>query len=422
MDRTSNRAALKIALIYIVLGTLWVVLSDSLTSTLAGDNVKLYEYLQRFKAWFFIAITGVILYVLVFQQTRTLLMKDEQLLSSEQHYQSLFMYNPDAVFELDTSGTILAINPEGQRLLGYENADIIGTKYHNIIAKEELEEVQKFFKYVLAGEPQQFDATILNRAGHRVLLRCTVIPIIVHQELKGVFGVARDITQIKQHEEAMIASEKLSIIGQLAASVAHEIRNPLTSLRGFVQLMQTTRELNDNHLHIMINEIDRINLIVSEMLVLGKEQKVDYSPHSVIGIVNSVYMLMKAEGNLHNIQLRLSGDQKDGRKVICNPNQLKQVFINLIKNSMEAMPDGGDIIMNIKYTPDKAEIAVIDNGAGISEKRLEKLGEPFYSTKEKGTGLGLAVSNRIIDQHDGTITFDSKVGIGTTVTVTLPIV
>lgn len=245
---------------------------------------------------------------------------------------------------------------------------------------------------------------------------------MVKGKVEGIFGIVRDITDLKKNEELIIKSEKLSIIGQLAAGVAHEVRNPLTSLKGFIQLLQTTKEVNDEHLEIMSAEIDRMNLIVSELLILGKQQAVHFQMKGLKDMLKHVSTLMETQAVLNDITITPHFDESNDYPLICEPNQIKQVFINIIKNAIESMPNGGKVNIEVLHDQNNVKVAVIDQGIGMERERIEHLGEPFYSTKEKGTGLGLMISYKIIERHHGKITIDSKKGKGTTVTVTLPLV
>lgn len=221
-------------------------------------------------------------------------------------------------------------------------------------------------------------------------------------------------------EELLRRSEKLTTVGQLAAGVAHEIRNPLTTLRGFLQMQQHSKTVNPLHTDIMLSELDRINLIVSEFLILAKPQAVNFQIKDVRFTLGDVVSLLDSEAHLHNIEFSVHFSL-EAILVHCEENQLKQVFINILKNAMEAMPSGGQIkLMLYSDEPHLAVIRVIDEGEGISQERMQKLGEPFYTNKEKGTGLGLMISQRIIEAHKGCLQIESEVGKGTVVTITLP--
>lgn len=214
-------------------------------------------------------------------------------------------------------------------------------------------------------------------------------------------------------------SEKLSLAGQMAAGIAHEIRNPLTVLSGFLQLMKTD-EKNKKNLNVMMSEIERINQIVTEFLVLSKPTSMHYEYHELKELLEEVLTLFQQQMEEMGIQTFL---ETEGHipKVYCERNQLKQVLINLLKNAIEAMENGGIITISlIRYGKDRVRIHIRDEGDGISNEDLAKLGDPFFTTKEEGTGLGLMVSRKIIDQHGGSLNFFSHKGVGTTVRIELP--
>ncbi|MFY4776394.1 ATP-binding protein [Metabacillus sp. RGM 3146] len=424
----SHKIALKISLIYIAIGILWIFFSDGISMVLASNQLQLYNIYQHSKGWLFIVLTGIVLYVLIFQRTRKLLLsrdalmkKEEELKRSKEHYQSLYSNNPDAVFELDKLGRIVKLNLEGEKMIGYEQSDIKGLKVSGFIIAEEMEASRKAYQEVLSGKPQKFEVTILNRTNEKLILRCSLLPIVVREEVRGVFGIARDITEFRKNEELMIVSEKMSVIGQLAAAVAHEIRNPLTSLKGFVQLMHMTKEVDENHLDIMMSEIDRINLISGEMLILGKKQEVHFQKENLSEVLRQVIVLLEAQAHLDDVSLHYKKEYSENAFVFCDANQLKQVFLNLIKNGIEAIEKNGVITIGLRFEENNAVIELQDNGTGIESELMEMLGEPFYSTKDKGTGLGLAVCFTIIARHKGTIHFDSEKGKGTKVTIVLPL-
>lgn len=237
----------------------------------------------------------------------------------------------------------------------------------------------------------------------------------------GVYAIVRDITEVRREEELMVLSEKLSVIGHLAAAVAHEIRNPLTSLKGFVQLMDITKEVNPLHSDIMLKEIDRINIISSELLILGKKQDVAFRRIDLADSVQQVFTLMKAETNLNNIEMVLRIKTAEPISIMADSIELKQLFINIVKNSIEAIDENGEIDISLQIINDNAVISISDNGSGMVPERLERIGEPFYSTKEKGTGIGLAICRKIVHRLDGELDFESEVNKGTTVTIRIPL-
>ncbi|MBL0385194.1 GAF domain-containing protein [Tumebacillus sp. ITR2] len=230
------------------------------------------------------------------------------------------------------------------------------------------------------------------------------------------------IAERQQSEELLQKKDKLALVGQLAAGVAHEIRNPLASITGFVQLMQEG-VINSRYLEIMKSELDRIELIISEFLVLAKPQAVRFAPCDLSQLLQNVVVLIESQATLNNVRI-VTDLSPNLPRILGKENQLKQLFINIFKNAIEAMTHAPDAVLHIGVQPserqDALSIHITDNGCGISPDRLAKLGEPFYTTKEKGTGLGMMVSYKIVADHQGNIEIFSEQGQGTRVTVTFP--
>ena len=416
----ARKIAAKVTVFYVVIGGFWIFCTDYFSMLLSKSNLQLYALFQQYKGWLFIFITGVILYVAIFSLTSRLLSSRNEFRVKDEQYRSLFNHNPDAVAELDLKGNLIALNPTGVNILGLEPFDFYG-KSALLMLQDEKENAKKSFYRTLSGLSSMFETTIINHKAENRLLRCKVLPSVINGEMKGVYVIARDITDLRRDEELMIMSEKLSVIGHLAAAVAHEIRNPLTSLKGFIQLLISTREINDVHLDIMLKEIERINIISSEMLVLGTKQAVNFSNQDIRTSIHEVLTLMKAQANFNEIKLDYRENVTDEVPVLIDNIQMKQVLINLIKNSLEAINESGRIMLILNKTERDAIIIVSDDGIGMEPERLERIGEPFYSTKEKGTGIGLAVCQKIIHRHHGQISFQSKKNEGTTVTISIPL-
>ena len=379
-----------------------------------------YAMFQKSKGWIYIFLTGFILYGIIVYWTEKLLDSQKELQVTYEQYQSLFMQNPDAVLELNLEGRIVAVNPQAEKLFEY-NEEFLKDKCADILLSlDEVDKVTAYFNQVLNKETVKFETTYHDLKNEIKIVRCSLFPIIVQKEIIGVYAVVRDITDLRREEELMIMSEKTSVIGHLAASVAHEIRNPLTSVKGFIQLMQSTKKLDDRYLEIVLQEIDRINTITSEMLILGKNQEVSYQPLDIRESIHQVLMLMKAQTNLNNIEV-FYNEINEPVMLMANDAQMKQVFINIIKNSIEAIGERGKINIDVRIAENDAVLTIADNGIGMDPERLERIGELFYSTKEKGTGIGLAVCQRIIHRHDGEISFKSEKNKGTIVTIRIPL-
>ncbi len=346
---------------------------------------------------------------------------EQHLLQSQQQYKSLFDYNPDPVLMMDIDGVITNINPRFESVTCWRFDDIIGVPIMDVLASSnEKEKLHQSLAEVIENKTgiTHGDIRILTKHKETVLLAFTLVPMLINDQIIGVIGYAQDVTLIRETEEVLRKTEKLSVVGELAASVAHEVRNPLTSLIGFVQLLKSNELEYQHYYSIMLSELDRINLIVSELLVLAKPQDMKFSEHNIVILMNDVVTLLKPEANLNGTSISIKGNESIPI-IRCEANQLKQVFINIIKNSIEASATSVSIEFSI--ASDQVTVNVKDNGQGIEKARIKHLGEPFYSSKEKGTGLGLTVSSRIIETHRGNITFESTLGKGTEVHLRLPI-
>lgn len=348
--------------------------------------------------------------------------KKTDMLRKEQHYESLYKYNPDAVFSFDLKGNYLSVNPATERLVGYTEDELLKMTFVPLIPAAELDKTRKFFAEAAKGVTQHYETRVHHKNGKILDVKVTNMPIIVNNEPVGVYGVARDITQENKNEALLVESEKLNAIGQLAASIAHEIRNPLTSLKGFIQLIEMKLPgVNKEYFNIMMEELGRIELITSELLLLAKPQGLKFKSEQVNKIIENVVLLLHSQALINGIEI-ITENLTCLPGMLCIGQQLKQVFINLIKNAMEAMPDGG-VIQIIASMPSASLmlIQVIDQGKGIPQELIAKIGSPFYTTKENGTGLGMMTTMKIIQSHGGKLNISSVEGQGTMIDVYLPV-
>jgi two-component system sporulation sensor kinase A len=227
------------------------------------------------------------------------------------------------------------------------------------------------------------------------------------------------MTERIKAEEMYRLSDKMNAVGQMAAGLAHEIRNPLTAIKGFVQLAEWQLPQKSEYFSIIKSEIERIDSITSEMLMLAKPNPSKIRMVDLSGVMKAVHSLLESQAILAGVEIVFEpGDS--AAWVHCDENQIKQVFVNLIKNAIEAMKTGGRITIATRCKNGWVYAEVRDEGCGIPEDLLARIGQPFFTTKEKGTGLGLMVSYKIIENHRGAITVASRKDAGTTFTVRLP--
>lgn len=242
------------------------------------------------------------------------------------------------------------------------------------------------------------------------------------KKIAGSFVVIDEITRQNRVETDMARTEKLAMVGQLAAGAAHEIRNPLTSVRGFIQLLR--KELLNTpkaeYIDIIITEIDRVNSIVSDFLKLAKPATPRWAACHVEELFNEIRVLIDSEAFLKNVEvIEEIGPLPE---IMIDKEQVKQVLINIMQNSFDAMPQGGELTIRVVAEPEvgAVKISIQDSGCGMDREIVDRIFKPFYTTKETGTGLGLSVSLQIIENHGGRIEVDSAPGRGTTTNIYLP--
>ncbi|MGO4887552.1 ATP-binding protein [Anaerobacillus sp. MEB173] len=411
----------KILFLYILLGFFWMVVTDYIVEQYA--SIEWIMTFQRIKGVIYVLLTTCFFYF-VLKKIEELNDTKEQ----EQKLSTLINSMVDFVNFKDGEGRWLEINDFGLKLFQLENVDYRGK------TDSELAEYTSFYKEALIycensdeiawqnGKITRCEEVIPMPNGTSKFFDTIKVPLF-HEDgsRKGLVVIGRDITDRVQAEEQLRKREKLSIVGELAASVGHEIRNPLTSIKGFLQLLQKKENNNKTYYDLMLNELERIDHIVGELLMLAKPQKIHFSTFDVKEILKDVVSLLQTQANMNNIILYYDFDVNEEFFIKCEKNMLKQLFINLVKNAIEASSDKGKVWINLKKKPEKIIITVEDEGTGIPEHFLKRLGEPFYSSKEKGTGLGLTVSHKIVEQHKGNIHFQSREGVGTKVEVELPV-
>ncbi|OOE14092.1 PAS domain S-box protein [Fictibacillus arsenicus] len=340
------------------------------------------------------------------------------LLESEERFRQ-FAENAKDVFWMEDYKTrnLIYVSKAYQKIWDIEYTETFSSVFTNIYPDDQ-SEVQGFINSIAGGE-SQIEYRIQSKNRKVRWIRTRAFPITNDiGEVYRIAGISEDITELKEKEELLRKSDKLTVVGELAAGIAHEIRNPLTSIKGFVQLMK--QDMDDLHSEIILSEMDRIESIITEFLVLAKpHQDTVFQHRNVNDFIRQTITLLDSEANLNNVQFKTM--LKDVPQILCEGNQIKQVIINVIKNAIESMLCGGTITVETgTFDESYVFIKVTDEGSGISEERLARLGEPFYSNKEKGIGLGLMVSLKIIENHHGNITFESMLDVGTTVTVLLP--
>ncbi|MBM7645648.1 two-component system sporulation sensor kinase A [Scopulibacillus daqui] len=346
---------------------------------------------------------------------------EEEIQDSEKKYRLLVEHSQDTIGIMTFDGHWIYINNGAKRLFGVTRpGEVIGKSLFDYAHKDDHERLTETLSIIKeTNEPIEVrDLSILRTDRETRQVEVKFIPTN-YKSSHTLQVVMRDITKRKKADELLQQAEKLTVVGQLAAGIAHEIRNPLTAIKGFTQLLESSTE--NRYIRVILQELDNIENIVSDLLVLAKPQVTQTEKTDIIYLLNRTITLLNAQAIMKNIEI-VTDYEVEFLEIECEPDQLKQVFINIIKNALEAMENKGKkIYIKQRFIrEDRILIRIIDEGVGIPQERLEKIGEPFYSTKEKGTGLGLMICQKIIQSHRGTMKIKSVLQKGTTVDITLP--
>lgn len=215
--------------------------------------------------------------------------------------------------------------------------------------------------------------------------------------------ITKNIVNARKLEKEILRLDRLNMVGQMAANVAHEIRNPLTSVRGYLQRMQIKNNycISKEHCDLMLEELDRTNLIITEYLLLAKEKVSHRKILCLNSIINALYPLLYTNATAANSSIRLFLEEIPTLNL--DENEIRQLLLNFVNNGLDAMPSGGTILIRTFITENKVVLSVSDQGTGIPPKLMEKLGTPFFTTKTEGTGLGLPICYRIAFRHNASI-------------------
>lgn len=344
---------------------------------------------------------------------------EQKLRQSEKHFREIFeglnvgllLWRKDKVFDINKAGAkILLRSKKKIREMGLR-------QLWNTISDDHVG-LEKMLKKLQTKKMVEETLGVKFRNGTTKYIKFSTKKHAVNDLNLTIF---RDVTEDLEMEEKLRKSDTLSVVGELAAGIAHEIRNPMTALKGFIQLLQgSVKEDFSNYFTIITSELKRIDSIITEFLMLAKPQVIQYEEKDINHIVQETVDLLRAESVLYDVVLETSYFN-DRLYLYCEPNQLKQVFINIMKNALESMSHGGKVTIKTDLVEEEyIKVSIQDEGVGIPEEKLKKLGEPFYTTKDRGTGLGLMISFKIIEEHKGRIEVESELGVGTTFSVYLP--
>ncbi len=361
------------------------------------------------------------------QMTKNLKASREELRRMYDFRRNLIERSIDGIVASDKKGNIVIFNEGAEKIFQYASEEVIGKMDvaalyppgHAAKIREDLYSDE----YGGPGKLANYEATILNKSGREVPVWISASIIYEYGKVLGNVVFFRDLTERKALEKRVLQSARLATIGQGVAYISHEVKNPLTVIGGFAK--QVLRKIdqdgkNKKKLEIIINETRRLEEFVSGVSGFTKLSKPEKRITSINKVIEEVCTLLDYELEKHHVTVTKFIDSGIPEASF-DPKQIKQVLINIVRNAVEAMVDGGELSIEAFRKGDTIQVRISDTGKGIFPESLKEIFDPFVTTKPKGTGIGLAISREIIDSHNGNIEIQSTVGEGTICTITLPV-
>jgi signal transduction histidine kinase len=332
-------------------------------------------------------------------------------------YQFLDVF-PVGILGLSQTGEILLRNYSVKLLTGIETQGLKDIKDMNCFTESQLEWL--IHQIQQPGPNREMQVQIKTTTGIKMLLISVNVPFDQDPDLPSAYVLIQDQTKEKSMGALLQQQDKIEKMNQLSAGVVHELKNPLSSIKGYIQMLD--RRLDDPSfvklaMSVLPVEIDRLIVMVESMLNYAKPNALKKELFNLKKLVEDVSRFFKIEMSSHRIQLKT---ELEDTLVFSSVNGIRQVLINVLFNAVEAMPAGGIIDISLKQEGSCILLLVHDNGSGMTQDQLERLLEPYYTTKENGSGMGIPVSNQIISELGGQLRFESILGAGTTVIIEIP--
>ncbi len=325
----------------------------------------------------------------------------------------------NGLISVDELSAITTINQMASQIIGIDESRAEGQHISDVLKSDD-SSIQK----LLTNNEPIFEQEVICQCSEG-LIPLSVSSSQLKDETGKVIGaviIIRDMREIKELQEKVRRAERLASLGRLAAGIAHEIRNPLSSIRGFAHYFQgkfdpETKDVK--YAKAMIGEIDRLNRIIEALLDFARPAEPELQPCSIEDVLNHVLQLVQTDVNAKEVKV-VTDIEGDVPNVMLDRDQMIQALLNILLNAVNAVDKGGEISISIYTEMDTLQIAISDTGSGIPPEDLPRVFDPFFTTRKDGTGLGLAIVHRIIENHDGEIGVESKSGEGTTFTIHLP--
>jgi len=356
---------------------------------------------------------------------RTLEERAIQLINIQDYTQSILRSITSGVITVGPDGSVATANPAAERMLGTREADMVPKRIGVLFTDDGGidSDVQK----VLEGRLPRMvrDARMVSRAGRTLHVQLSTSRMRdIDGRILGAVVTLEDVSEVKALTDQLIRADRLAAMGELTAGVAHEVRNPLGIIRASVQLLEDPSS-GPVRVHeaatIIKQEIDRLDRVIKALLDFGRPSRPTLMSTDIAAVLADVVLFTRRFASQSNVEIQ-EHYAPGVPEVMADPDQLKQVFVNLVSNAVQAMEEtGGIIVVATQSQNGFVSVSVTDDGPGIPSEALLKVFDPFYSTRDEGTGLGLTMVHRIIDEHNGHIEVASEPGTGTRFTVSLPV-
>lgn len=351
---------------------------------------------------------------------------NEEMFREKNYLQNILDSTEVSILTLDLSSTVTTANSATNNIFGIDS-NCQGKSVYDCVSEKERDRLKKTIDYVIRNNTTFTGrGKIFETAGGAKVINTALSPLNDGQgNVIGVVIISSDITRQQILEREIEQIKQFAVLGELAAGIAHDIKNPLMSIRGCARLLQDDIEEMSNKTEFIepiIEEVDRINDVVEHMLNFARMSEEDkYRDLSINELLNKCINFIRFQRDAKYISFEINLDNNISN-IKGNPTQLQQAFINILLNSVQAINEKGKISVETGLSPDghMVEVVVADNGMGISSTIIERIFTPFFSTKEKGTGLGLAITDSVIKKHGGRIQYRSREQEGTVCRVSLP--
>ena len=327
---------------------------------------------------------------------------------------------------IDENHKIVFFNRGAEKIFGYTRNDVIGRDLDVIMTPSCSQDHRSAIeRYVKTRLPKRIghESELVGTRKNGDIFPASISFSVTEIEKRLFFtGIVKDLTETVKLQEKIKRAERLADLGRFVAEITHEIKNPLMIIGGFAgQLKRETKDQNSlRKLKIIGDEVRRLEELIKDLGELYRSGQIAYEQMDVTAFLKNIYAFVKNDCESKNIKIELKCEDRP-LLIKGNKDRLRQVFLNLIKNSMDATKNGGTLSLNCQRKGDLVEIIVKDDGCGLSKEDLKEAFSPFFTKKEHGTGLGLSVSKRIIEDHNGSVVFlDSEEGKGTEIQVSIP--